>query len=292
MSDEQAVVKIEKNNSILKRWGKGAFYRQEGHKLKIKAEPMKKIFIFLSSLLAIIFLFKEPPNELEQKTQGIPTPISISANNETISLETYSDLKDEAPKKKKVTFKKIQPLKVIARKEKSSIPLGLSVNAKLLTGATDGPVKAQLLEDVSLNGEVFIKESSIIWGQGSSTQERLLITFSKFVDSYGKSHKIKANAYDFSDQILGLKGSIIGRTSKKILAGAGLGVAGALQTMQEAENMEGVAVIKPSMSNALLNGASSATLGIAEQELEELKNKQTIIEVAKDTKILIVFGEI
>ena len=168
----------------------------------------------------------------------------------------------------------------------------MSASAVLLTGATNGPVKAKLLEDVELNGDIYIKEGSIIWGQGASTEERLIVTFSKYVDSDGKSHAIKANAYDSSDQILGLKGSIIGRTSKKILAGAGLGVAGALQTMQQAENLGGgVAVIKPSLKNALLNGASGAALGMAEQELEELKNKQTIIEVKQGSEILIVFGE-
>ena len=62
--------------------------------------------------------------------------------------------------------------------------------------------------------------------------------------------------------------------------------------MQSSENLGGVAVVKPNIENALLNGASNAALGIAEQELEELKNKQTIIEVKKGTKIMIVFGGI
>ena len=116
--------------------------------------------------------------------------------------------------------------------------------------------------------------------------------FSKYVDEDGKSKKISANAFDISDQILGLKGSVIGRTSKKIMAGAGLGFAGALQTMQQSENMGGVAVVKPNIENALLNGASNAALGMAEQELEDLKNSQEIIEVPQGTKLLIVFGEV
>ncbi len=292
MSNDIAEVKIEKDNGLLKRWGKGAFYRQEGHKLKIKIELVKKVFISISIIIAVIFLFKEPHQKILNERPEISTPLTIETNNQAIELESYNDLKEEKTKRKKIKIIKVKPLKIVARKEKSTIPLGLSVKAKLLTGATNGPVKAQLLEDVSLNSEVFIKEGSIIWGQGTSTQERLLVSFSKFVDSYGHAHEINANAYDFSDQILGLKGSVIGRTSKKILAGAGLGVAGALQTMQQSQNMGGVAIVKPSLSNALLNGASSATLGIAEQELEELKNQQSIIEVAKDTEIIIIFGEL
>ena len=96
-------------------------------------------------------------------------------------------------------------------------------------------------------------------------------SLSKFVDENGKSKDIKASAFDIGDQILGLKGSVIGRTSKKILAGAGLGVASAFKTIQESENLGGVAVVKPNFKNALLSGASSATLGIAEEELVEAK---------------------
>ena len=148
----------------------------------------------------------------------------------------------------------------------------------------------RLLEDLISHGETYIKEGTILWGRGSSTEERLQISFTKYEDENGTSFEVTANAFDISDQILGLKGSIIGRTSKKIMAGAGLGVAGALKTMQQAENLGGVPVVKPNLENALLGGASNAALAIAEQELEELKNKQTIIEVKKGTHLLIVFG--
>lgn len=290
MLNEQAEVKVEKDDGLQKRWAQGVFYRREGNKLRIKSDLLKGLFIGSTVIVVIVFLFAPAPKTREQDT-SIDTPSSISSYNEEIIVESYSDIKDNEKKKPKKKQYKIEPLKIVSRSLESSIPLGLSAIAKLLTGGTNGPVKAKLLEDVELNGEVYIKEGSTLWGQGSSTDERLIVTFVKYVDSDGKSHKIKANAYDYSDQILGLKGSVIGRTSKKILAGAGLGVAGALQTMQQAENMGGVAVVKPNLKNALLNGASSATLGIAEQELEELKNKQTIIEVPKGTEIVVVFGE-
>ncbi|MEE2670325.1 MAG: TrbI/VirB10 family protein [Bdellovibrionota bacterium] len=291
MLNEQAEVKVEKDDGLQKRWAQGVFYRREGNKLRIKSDLLKGLFIGSSAIVVIVFLFAPAPKTREQDT-SIDTPSSISSYNEKIVVESYSDIKDNEKKKATKKQYKIEPLKIVSRTLESSIPLGLSATAKLLIGATNGPVKAKLLEDVELNGEIYIKEGSTLWGQGASTEQRLIVTFVKYVDSDGKSHKIKANAYDSSDQILGLKGSVIGRTSKKILAGAGLGVAGALQTMQQAENMGGVAVIKPNLKNALLNGASSATLGIAEQELEELKNKQTIIEVSRGTEIVVVFGEV
>jgi hypothetical protein len=291
MLNEQAEVKVEKDDGLQKRWAQGIFYRREGNKLKIKSDLLKGLFVGSCGVVIIVFLFMPAPKTREKQTT-IDTPSSITSYNEEIVLEGYSDIKDNEKKIPKKKQYKIEPLKIVSRSLESSVPLGLSASAILLTGGTNGPIKAKLLEDVELNGEIYIKEGFTLWGHGSSTEERLIITFSKYVDSDGKSHKIKANAYDSSDQILGLKGSVIGRTSKKILAGAGLGVAGALQTMQQAENMGGVAVIKPSLENALLNGASSATLGIAEQELEELKNKQTIIEVPKGTEVVVVFGEV
>ena len=141
------------------------------------------------------------------------------------------------------------------------------------------------------NGETFLPQGSLLWGKGSSTKKRLIVTFSKAVLRDGSSKDISATAYDPEDEILGLKGSIIGRTSKKILAGAGLGMAGALKTMQSAENVGGLPVAKPTIGNALLNGGSEAALGLAEQEMEELKNEQTIIEVEKGSEIIVVFGE-
>lgn len=292
MLNDQAQVKVEKDNGDQKRWAKGLFYRKEGNKLKIKSEVAKKVFFGICGIVVIAFSFKESPYQDSPKDSSIEVPVRISTHSEKIILESYSDIKDKPKEKHIKKSYKIEPLKIVSREKESLIPLGSSGTALLLTGATNGPVKARLLEDIELNGEIFIKEGSILWGRGASTEERLLVTFSKFVDADGKSHEIKANAYDLSDQILGLKGSVVGRTSKKILAGAGLGVAGALQTMQQPQNLGGVAVVKPSLKNALLNGASTATLGIAEQELEELKNKQTIIEVKKGTKIVIVFGEI
>ncbi len=284
-------VKIEKDDGALSRWGRGTFYRQEGNKLVFKSELMTKIVIGLTIVLAIVMMFKDSPYEVKEPDTALETPNQINQFSTEVKLEAYSEPLDKPKSSRKRKHLKIEPLKIVSRENIAKIPLGLSAKAKLLTGGTNGAVKAILLDDIELNGEVFIKEGTTLWGYGNSTEERLLVNFSKFVDKNGMSHKITASAYDHSDEILGLKGSIIGRTSKKIAAGAGLGVAGALHSLQQAENLGGVPVTKPSLENALLGGASTAALGIAEQELEDLKNKQSIIEVKKGTEFVVVFGD-
>lgn len=273
------------------RWYKGHFYRKEGNKEIIDSKKIKIATLILLPLLVIGILFKDAPIEENQSDSTISTPNGVSNYQNEISLNEYSDTKETKLKKLQTKARKIQRLSVVSSSKKVKIPLGAQVRGVLVTGGTNGPIKVKLLEDLESHGEVYIREGSVLWGRGASTEERLLVSFTKYVNEQGKSQEITASAFDITDQILGLKGSIIGRSSKKILAGAGLGVAGAFQTMQEAENMGGVAVVKPSFENALLSGASSAALGIAEQELEELKNKQTVIEVKSGTQIMIVFGE-
>ncbi|USN48498.1 MAG: TrbI/VirB10 family protein [Pseudobdellovibrionaceae bacterium] len=290
MSNNESEVKVTKDNGYKTQWAKGIFYRQEGNKLVFKSEYTKYGIATLFILTTLVLLFQEDPTVVPKKSNTIKPPSEINASV-TIELESYSEIKKKAKTTNKKKKMKIEKLSIVSRDEKLKIPLGAQARAKLITGGTNGPVKAKLIEDLSFNGEVYLPEGSIIWGKGASTDERLIVIFSKAVLSDGVSKDILANAYDQDDEILGLKGSIIGRTSKKLLAGAGLGVAGALQTMQSNQNIGGVAVKKPSLENALMNGASTAALGMAEQELEELKNKQTIIEVKKGTEIIVVFSK-
>lgn len=289
MSSSENEVKVTRDDGYKKQWAKGLFYRREGIKLVFKHEHTKKLIVALFILVTVVVLLQDDPTFETELSVGVSSPEHISPSI-PIELENFDKSKPKNRVHKRKTFK-VEKLFLISRSNKMEIPLGTQARAILLTGASNGPVKAKLLEDVELAGEIYIEEGSILWGTGSSTTERLVVVFTKFVTKDGEAKDIAANAYDASDEILGLKGSIIGRTSKKIAAGAGLGVAGALKTMQQAENLGGVAVVKPTLGNAMLNGASTAALGLAEQELEELKNKQTIIEVEKGTEIIVVFGK-
>ncbi|MBT4762919.1 MAG: conjugative transposon protein TraM [Bdellovibrionaceae bacterium] len=284
-SDE---VEIIRDKGYKTQWAKGLFYRKEGNKFVFKSEKLKGALIVISVLGLCVLVLQDNGTQTKKDT-SIQGASNISGYAAPIVIDLYNEIKAKAKVKKRVY--KVERLSLVSRKGYLDIPLGSQARARLMTGASNGPVKAQLLEDLEYSGEVFIKEGTILWGKGTSTTERLMVSFSKYVGVSGQAINVSANAYDNSDQIIGLKGSAIGRMSKKIMAGAGIGVASALKTMQKAENLGGIAVVKPSLENALLNGAADATLSIAEQEFEELKNKQTIIEVKKGTEILVVFGK-
>ena len=290
MSSNQAQEVIAMSDDGEKQgWFQGRFYRKEGNKYVLDSKVSQGVFVSAVLILLIGVMFKDTSSTKRADTVINP-PDRVATYQHDITLNVYSDTdekKSETQKRRQVKFER---LSLVSSTKKLEIPLGAQARGVLVTGGTNGPVKVRLLEDLISHGEVFIKEGAILWGRGSSTDERLLISFTKYVDENGKARKITANAFDMSDQILGLKGSVIGRTSKKLLSGAGLGVAGALQTMQQTDNLGGMPVVRPNLENAMLNGASTVALGMAEQELEELKNKQNVIEVKKGTRVMIVFG--
>ena len=291
MSIDDPEVKLAKDTGYRTQWAKGLFYRKEGDKFVFKSEKARYLVIGLFLFTTIAVLFQESPTAEPADSSTLSTPQNLPIADSPLQLDKYEIEDEQKSVKTKSKRRKIEPLKIVSRTDLLGIPLGSTVRAVLKTGATNGPVKAVLLEDLNAKGEVLLAEGTILWGIGNSTESRLLVSFTKYVDEDGVSKPIVASAYDSSDQILGLKGAVIGRTAKKIAAAAGLGVAGALQTMQTTQAVGSVAVVKPSLENALLNGASGAALGLAEQELEELKNRQSIIEVSKGTKLIVVFGE-
>ncbi len=183
---------------------------------------------------------------------------------------------------------------LIERSKNTKIPAGSLVPAILVSGASNGPVKAALSEALVVNGEIVLAEGSILLGSGTSTEERLFVTFSKLVHRDGKSEPIQAVAADIKDKIAGLKGSKIGNYAMKLGAGVGLnfvsGMADVLQD-QEAVGPMGLPIKKPTMKNAFLNGTQNASLEQASEIMSGLKDKQTIIEVNAGSTIYVLFGE-
>lgn len=284
-------VQVTSDTGHKNQWAKGLFYRKDGQKLTFKNELINPILFLMFTITGVVILFKEDPRLYGSNQSLISLPQNLNVVVVPMDLEIHDETKQSPRVISKNRSLRVERLSLVSRKESLKIPLGAQAKAKLLTGGTNGTIKAQLIEDLKFNGEVYLTAGTFLWGQGSSTEARLMITFSKAVSIQGQSYEVQAQAYDGVDDILGLKGSVIGRTSKKILAGAGLGVAGALQTLQSSQNIGGIAVKAPSLENALMNGASTAALGIAEQELEDLQNNQVVIEVKKGTEILVVFGK-
>jgi hypothetical protein len=172
------------------------------------------------------------------------------------------------------------------------IPPGLLLNAKLVTGASNGPVKAEATDDLSLNGETFVPAGTILNGAGHSTEERLFIHFNQMVLADGTTQTISADAIEMSDKIAGLKGSKVSHVAARIAAGIGLNfVGGMTDALQDSTALNGAVIRAPSMKNALLNGSERATFDEATQMMNGIKNTQPIIEVPPETPIMLLFTE-
>jgi hypothetical protein len=185
---------------------------------------------------------------------------------------------------------KAAPIKILSFVNSSEIPPGAEAKAMLLTGATNGLIKAKLTEPVKIDGVSFLDAGVILLGQGHSTEERLYVDFRKAVFRDGKSISISAQAYDSSDTILGLKGSRVGDLGLKLAASSGLnflsGMAVGLQT--PAYDQSG-RPLKPSVGDAALNGVSKAAGDQAKSYMEEIKNRPPIIEVKIGSIFIVTF---
>lgn len=288
MSDNEALVTVKRDDGDKLQWAKGLIYRQEGSKRVVRKKPIKITFIIMVIFSSVSILFVDS-NVIEEKKAEIKNPEIVNDNN-IIKLAIFKERK-EVKARRYIRPRKVMRLSLISRDGAGGIPIGAMARAKLITGGSNGLVKAKLIEPLMANGEEYLAEGVILIGQGASNEERLVLQFSKIVFSDGKAQDVSATGYDLKDKIVGLKGKQLGRAALKIAAGTGLRfLGGVAEGLQDKEMGQGVAVKKSSMKNALLNGAALATIEQSNQMMQDLREKQSIIEVAQGTQFWVVFG--
>lgn len=182
---------------------------------------------------------------------------------------------------------------LISRPQGVAIPPGTLVGARLVSGASNGPVKATLTDAIYVNGDPVVEEGTVLLGTGASTEERLFVRFSKLVFRDGRVEKIAAEAADQSDKIAGLKGSKIGNHALRLAGSIGLNfISGMSEVLQDQHtNPMGMPVKETSLKNALLNGTEKASMEEAGDILSGLKDARPIIEVPAGTSIYVLIGE-
>ena len=75
-----------------------------------------------------------------------------------------------------------------------------------------------------------------------------------------------------------------------IAGSVGLGfIGGFSEGLKDSDNIGGIPTQRPSMKNALLNGAATAALDESRDMISKVKDKQPILEVAAGVPILIIF---
>jgi hypothetical protein len=294
---EDTEVKFARDNGSKRQWATGIFYRKDGCKRTLAPKPLLGFLggFFLLGIICI-FLQDSPTPQTAGKTQFKAEDQLTQGESHDIAEyqykigESYNPEPTTAnvtrPPKKPIRYSGLQ---VVARATKLVVPPGLMVKAKLLSGASNGPVRAKLLEDIEVNGDILMDAGAIVVGNGNSTEERLMIRFNQLVAG-AKVHQIQAQACDLEDQVVGLKGSTVGNHALKLAAGIGLNFAGgASMALQESDVKGGVEVKKPSMKNALLNGAAQASLEQARSMMSDLKSQQPVIEVPAEQEFYLMF---
>lgn len=294
MSDEK--VTTSKDDGKLSQWATGFFYRMDGKKWTVKSKALLGFLsgFFMFCMVAVLFNDTGPVEEDHVEPISASETMSSASKVEFERFSLDEEPEEKAPKVVRRQSKKPRErfvgLERLDRVESLSIPPGTLTKAKLTSGASNGPVRATLAESIRVDGDELLPAGALLVGTGASTEDRLFVRFTQAVFNNGKAVKITAQACDGSDQTVGLKGSMIGNEALKLAAGIGLNFAGGVsEGLKESSVQGGVEVEKPTMKNALLNGASTASLEYARQTMSELRSRQPVIEVPNGTEICVLF---
>lgn len=290
---DSPIVDIVSEPKIESRFGFG----QTNKTLSNKAIKYFSIATVIS--LSVLFLIKSPDKSLDDSTNGVKTPDSAeitSSQNNYAEFEKYSAtdeqtrLKGNTKKNKKVLIVKLPGLEKIDRRNKMKIPPGSLIKAILISGGSNGSVRAEVTESLILQGETLVPTGAILLGVGQSTEDRLTIRFSQMIFKDGSFEAISAEAADAEDKTAGLKGSRLGKYALKYASAVGLNfVGGMTEAMQERDVVGQQVVAKSNAKNALLSGASRATIEMANESMNDLRNKIPEIHINAGTEFYVMF---
>lgn len=290
---EKISVSIANDDGHKKRWGlSNILYRQEGPKKSLNGKVAAGLFGSLMILgvgYSMVSEFFNPTSTDHNDPIVFNENLTSDPKVQIPSGDTELQLPKEAPKKP-TPIMKFTGLQVIQRPQFGKIPPGMMVKAKFITGASNGPLKATLIEPLAINSEEIAPAGTTLVGRGNSGDDRLTVQFSKMVFADGKAQNIQAQACDLEDQTVGVRGKKINKYAYMLAAGAGLNFLGGLaEGLQENQLQGGVAVKKNDLKNAALNGASKAALDQSQEILTDVKNKKSVIQVDSGKEFYVLF---
>ncbi len=302
MSDDIRI-SIEPDQGIKNQWARGFFYRNDGKKKTFISKHFLALIGGGFSAMAGVLLLQgtpddskttrkeswAPPSDLQnEKIENIPV-LAEAGNNSPSSNSSPKSSHWGATSNRPVAVKFTGP-QLVNRPRLGKIPPGSVLKATLLTGGSNGPVRAEVTEKLSVGGETLIEEGSILVGSGQSGENRLTIRFTQMVFKDGAFETIDAQACDGEDKIAGIKGSQVGGQALKLATGIGLNFAGGFSgALQDTGGQGGVVIVKPTLKNALLNGAATAALDQSREMMSDMRNKPPVIEVPAGTSFYVLF---
>lgn len=292
---EQPQVTFAKDGREHTQWGKGYFFRRDGGKTTLNG---KRAAIGFAGFFVVVTCISLTDNSNTSLTSSPPievpstiVPITLAAPETPLVAEKKS--KGAKGVRSRITARVYSAPQVIRRpRSLASIPPGLLVKAVLTTGASNGPVRAELRENVIAGGEIVIDSGSALLGSGSSSEDRLLLHFNQVVFKDDTFAPIQADACDITDKVFGLKGSKVGNRALNLAGSIGLGfVGGIAEGFQETTGQQGVLVRKPNLKNALLNASRETAFEQSRNLMADLKSRNPPIEVPEGREIYLLFGD-
>ncbi len=284
------------SNDITDASWRSRFYGfiREGNKTRLAPGFIKIVFGLIAVAAVILQLVSSfKPIARENAEEKFKIPLGSTADAK-LNIPLYDPAKSEnrskdASSSRPVIVSGIQRIRLSQIK---GVPTGSEVKAILSSGGTNGTVVAKLTEDLMADGEMIFPSRTLLFGRGNSNDERLYIRFRKAILPDKSEVKIKAQAFDMSDRIVGLKGKKISDVAFKIAASSGLIFLGGLADgMKQTEmNIYGQPQ-KPSIKDVALNGIATASLEQGRELMNSMKNSEARVEVKSETPIVVVFGD-
>lgn len=262
-----------------------------------KIRPSKGLYLFLAaivlaSLIAVLMITSQDRVDEMKNSRENPLPIEISEHFQKIEVPAFvTELPQIQAHFAQKLPKTLTPITVHNFVGQRPIPPGVEVRAILLTGATNGLIKAKLSEPLKFDGSSLLDAGVIVLGQGRSSEDRLYIQFDRIVLPGGRVLRVSAQAYDRGDTMLGLRGSRVGDVGLKLAASSGLHFISGMSmglTSPPAVSPSGQ-IQRPRASDAVLSGVSTAASEQARNYMEQIKNRPPTIEVKVGAEFLITF---
>ncbi len=287
---DSPTVTVAADNGHKNRWAIGRFlFRQSGPKFSLNTKVLAGLggcFVLVASTYSVLMGFQE------EESRSNSTPIEFND-----SLGSSKDLNvpesDGKFPQKRSTHRSIPltGIQVIKRPRVTKIPPGSLIKARFITGASDGPTKAVLVESLHVDGEEQLPKGAVIVGRGSSSDERLNVQFSHLVLQDGSVQQIRADACDLADQTPGLRGERVSKHAALFAAGAGLNFLGGLaEGLQDTKIENGVPKKRNDLKNAALNGASTAALEQSKEVVNQWRQTKAVIRVKSGQEFYILFN--
>lgn len=279
--------------SIDSRFG----FEAKGHALSGTAIKLCAISTVVC-LVTVLWIKSPDKTEAPDSSSGVKTPeiSEVGMTQSQLSVDNYSaesernqiNIKNKQKSGRNIV--RLPGLQKIDRAHAGQIPPGSEVKAKLLTGASNGLVRAEVLESLKIRGETFMSRGDTLMGQGQSTEERLFIRFTQVIHHDGSVEPIQGQAADVEDKMAGLKGAEFKRYALKYGAAVGLNFVGGMTVGLQDRTIVGQQVVTtPDAKNALLNGASRAAIEMANDQMADIRNQPPPITIDAGQEIVVIF---